>query len=79
LDQVIAAFAMKLAEPNLSPPLHDVLLWLRRYKDHRPDFTDAYLVNATLLDRKLSVWTYDSEFSTIWRRPDGSAVPLAVK
>ena len=79
LDQVIESFGLGLAAPHLSPALQDVLSWLRRYKDHRPDFTDAYLVIATSLDRKLRVWSYDSEFRTIWRRPDGSPVPMAVK
>jgi predicted nucleic acid-binding protein len=53
--------------------------WVQKYHAHAPDFVDAFLVILTSRDRKLKVWTYDSEFWTIWRRPDGSAIPLAVK
>jgi len=28
-------------------------------------------------DRRVRVWTYDDEFVTVWRRLDGSRVPLA--
>ena len=34
------------------------------------------------LDEKLLIetaQTYDKEFRTTWRRPDGSAIPLAVR
>ena len=30
-------------------------------------------------DKALKVWTYDGEFRTTWRRPDGTAIPLATK
>ncbi len=30
-------------------------------------------------DRRLKVWTYDREFHSAWRRPDGSAIPLAIR
>lgn len=79
LEKVIAGFSLRLADERLTPSMQDVLTWMRRYADHRPDFTDAYLVNASLLDKGAKVWTYDSEFRTIWRRPDGSMVPMAVK
>jgi hypothetical protein len=29
-------------------------------------------------DQHLKVWTYDREFRTAWRRPDGTAIPMAV-
>lgn len=79
LEKVITGFSLRLAEERLTPSMNDVMTWMRRYADHRPDFTDAYLVNASLLDKAAKVWTYDSEFRTIWRRPDGSMVPMAVK
>ncbi len=30
-------------------------------------------------DKDLTVWIYDRKFRTTWRRPDGTAIPLAVK
>jgi hypothetical protein len=30
-------------------------------------------------DKALKVWTYDTEFRTTWRRPDGTAIPLAIR
>jgi predicted nucleic acid-binding protein len=53
--------------------------WLERYAEHRPDWADAILVVASANDPKARVWTYDSEFTTTWRRPDGTRVPLAVR
>jgi predicted nucleic acid-binding protein len=53
--------------------------WLDLYADHEPDLADAITV---VLSQELAgslVWTYDSEFRTTWRRPDGSTVPLAVR
>jgi predicted nucleic acid-binding protein len=58
---------------------HECFGWLMKYADQSPDITDAFLVILADFDRKLKVWTYDSEFWTVWRRPDGSPVPLAVK
>jgi predicted nucleic acid-binding protein len=49
--------------------------WLARYGAHRPDWTDGYLCVLSLRD-KAKVWTYDPEFYRIWRRADGSRVPL---
>ncbi len=57
----------------------EVFDWLARYADHEPDWADAYLAALCGRDRRLKVWTYDSEFRTIWRRPDGTRIPLAVK
>jgi predicted nucleic acid-binding protein len=53
----------------------EVLDWLEEYADHEPDFADAQLVVVSSR-RKCRVWTYDREFISIWRRPDGSRVPL---
>jgi hypothetical protein len=30
-------------------------------------------------DTRLTVWTYDREFRTTWRRPNGTVIPMAVK
>ena len=57
----------------------EVFNWLNKYADHEPDWADAYLAVLCGRDRKCKVWTYDAEFRTIWRRPDGSAIPMAVR
>ena len=56
----------------------DVLAWMHDYQDHEPDWADAYLAVVAGRDRRFRVWTYDREFRTTWRRPDGSAIPLAL-
>jgi uncharacterized protein len=74
-----------LAEPlfrvvELSRPMVDsVLDWLDRYADHSPDFADAVLAVLCGERRDTAVWTYDAEFRTIWRRPNGSRIPLAAR
>ena len=57
--------------------LDEVFRWLGRYATHQPDFADACLAVLSGGDRRLKVWTHDAEFETIWRRPDGSPIPLA--
>lgn len=56
----------------------DVFRWLARYAEHEPDWTDGVLAVASGRERRARVWTYDREFRTIWRRPDGTRIPLAV-
>ncbi len=48
-------------------------------RDRLPDWADGCL--AVLSGRHLNakVWTCDREFRTTWRRPDGRAIPLAVR
>jgi predicted nucleic acid-binding protein len=53
--------------------------WLAKYEDHEPDWADACLAVLSGRDKDLKVWTYDKEFRTTWRRPDGTTIPLAVK
>jgi len=55
----------------------DVLEWMLRHADHEPDWADGCLAVMSGRDRKTRVWTYDREFQTVWRRPDGTAIPLA--
>ena len=66
---------------NTSEPAHwaEVFDWLSKYADHHPDWADGCIAVLCGHDRKLKVWTYDSEFWTIWRRPDGSAIPMALR
>ena len=51
--------------------------WLAKYADHQPDWADACLAVLCGRDRQIRIWTYDREFRTVWRRPDGTAIPLA--
>jgi predicted nucleic acid-binding protein len=57
----------------------EVFAWLDRYREHEADWTDGCLAVLCGRDKRLKVWTYDGEFATIWRRPDGTKIPLAVK
>ena len=56
----------------------DVLDWLAKYADHEPDWADGCLAVLSG-DKAVRVWTYDREFRTTWRRPNGTAIPLAVR
>jgi len=57
----------------------DVLAWLRKYADHEPDWADGCLAVLCGRDARHKVWTYDREFRTTWRRPDGRAIPMALR
>jgi predicted nucleic acid-binding protein len=57
----------------------DVLDWLAKYADHEPDWADACLAVLSGRDKELKVWTYDREFRTTWRRPNGTIIPMAVR
>lgn len=74
-DLSIEAYALP-AEDALWQSVFD---WFAKYAEHAPDLTDAVLVVLSGLDPRVRIWTYDSEFTRIWRRPDGSAVPLVVR
>jgi predicted nucleic acid-binding protein len=53
--------------------------WIARYADHEPDLADAQLVLLASTTSNARIWTYDREFRTTWRTPDGDAPPLAVR
>jgi predicted nucleic acid-binding protein len=57
----------------------EVLDWLAKYADHEPDWADACLAILSGRDKNLKVWTYDREFRTTWRRPNGTVIPLAAR
>lgn len=57
----------------------EAFAWLQRYPEHEPDWADAYLVCVSARERRWKVWSYDREFRTVWRRPDGTRVPLATR
>jgi predicted nucleic acid-binding protein len=64
------------ARPVSEPPWPVVFSWLHRYAEHEPDWADACMV-VLASEEPFRVWTYDAEFRAIWRRLDGSRVPLA--
>jgi predicted nucleic acid-binding protein len=53
--------------------------WMDHYANHEPDFADAVTVVLSSEIASCRVWTYDREFRTTWRKPDGSTIPLAVQ
>lgn len=57
----------------------DVFAWLDKYGEHEPDWADGCLAVLCGRDARLRVWTYDREFRTTWRRPNGTAIPLAMR
>ena len=57
----------------------EVFRWLGRYADHQPDWADGYLAVVSEREKDARVWTYDREFRTMWRRPSGARIPLAVR
>jgi predicted nucleic acid-binding protein len=66
-----------VAPVELEPPWwDDVFDWLSRYAEHEADFADAQLAVLSGRNRAHKVWTYDRDFRSIWRRPDGSKIPL---
>ena len=74
-------------EIGISPPAIEdekelrleVFGWLARYSEHEPDWADGYLAVVSERQKGARVWTYDREFRTTWRRPDGTRIPLAVR
>ncbi len=57
----------------------EVFEWLTKYADHQPDWADGCLAVLSGRHRDARAWTYDREFRTTWRRPNGTVIPLAVK
>lgn len=57
----------------------ELLDWLTKYADHQPDWADGCLAVLSGRDKDAEVWTYDREFRTTWRRPNGTVIPLAVR
>ena len=56
----------------------DTFEWMERYAEHEPDFADACLAVLSGRDRHTKIWTYDREFRTVWRRLNGTAIPMAI-
>lgn len=51
---------------------------VREARGHDPDWADGYLAVVAGIAHRARMWTYDREFRTTWRRPDGTRIPLAV-
>jgi predicted nucleic acid-binding protein len=58
--------------------LDSVFDWLAKYAEHEPDWADGCLAVLSEQEATARVWTYDREFRTTWRRPDGKRIPMAV-
>ena len=55
-----------------------VFEWLLKFSNHQPDWADGCLAVLAETEPRVKVWTYDREFRTIWRRPGGKPVPMAI-
>ena len=80
LQQTLERFhvhAIQVEDPQVL--WREIFEWLQKYSEHDPDWADGYLAVLCGRDRKYKVWTYDTEFRTIWRKPNGSPIPLAVR
>lgn len=74
LGMLLERLPMVAIEPS-APWWNDVFQWLDRYADHTPDLCDALLVTHSSRTQA-QIWTYDSEFKTVWRKPDGKKLTL---
>jgi len=80
LRRVLASFSIASAAVDDEVRLWlDVFDWLEKYREHDPDWADGTLAVLSGRERRFRVWTYDREFVTTWRRPDGSRIPLATR
>jgi len=55
----------------------EVMTWLGKFAAHEPDVADGFLAVLAGRNRQAKIWTYDREFRTVWRRPDGTKIPVA--
>ncbi len=53
--------------------------WMEKYAEDAPEWADAYIAVLCGLNPQLRVWTFDREFHTIWKRPDGTAIPVVAR
>lgn len=67
-----------VAMTSTRPQREEIFRWLGNYAEHEPDWADACIAVTAGRDATLKVWTYDREFRTTWRRPNGSRIPLAL-
>ena len=79
LEKVLSALDVRFERSEHLVDQAAALKWLKQYATHDPDYADAHLVMLTAANKRYRVWSFDHEFRDIWRRPDGSAVPMAVR
>jgi predicted nucleic acid-binding protein len=80
LQGILRALDVRPLPPASEPAFwSDVVEWLIKYADHEPDWADACIAVLCGRDKALKVWTHDREFRTIWRRPNGTVIPLAIR
>jgi predicted nucleic acid-binding protein len=79
LKRILEELNVQLAPGDSRYLWLDVFDWLNKYADHSPDWADGYLAVLSGHDRATQVWTYDAEFRKIWRRPNGTPIPMAVR
>ena len=70
---------IEVAPTHEAPFVNETFAWLQKYASHEPDWADACLAVLCSRNSRVKVWTYDREFRTIWRKPDGRPIPMAVK
>jgi predicted nucleic acid-binding protein len=56
--------------------LDAIFAWLHKYRDQEPDWADASIAVLAGRDSTLKIWTYDGEFRTKWRKPNGRPIRL---
>ena len=79
LRRFLSEFPVGRPAPDDDPAVWlEVFDWLARYEEHEPDWADGYLAILSARHHRARLWTYDGEFRSTWRRPDGSRIPLAV-
>jgi predicted nucleic acid-binding protein len=74
LEKLGVSFVTDTVEPACREEVFD---WLLKYAEHQPDWADGCVAVLSGRYPGASVWTYDRDFGTTWRRPDGGAIPLA--
>lgn len=78
LERIVTELGMMQCEvDDATTHRRDVFAWLARYAEHEPDWADGYLAVLSQRHKRAKVWTYDREFRTTWRRPDGTRIPLS--
>ena len=62
---------LPIAPPVVDDPSalrREIFAWLAKYAEHDPDYADAELCVLAARDKRLRIWTYDSEFTRVWRK-----------
>lgn len=76
LRAILQEFRVRVIDGS-AVDVEEIFVWLDDYHDHDPDWADAHLAVLSGHQSTWRIWTYDTEFTTVWRRPDGTRIPLA--